>query len=447
MTHDKREDWTPSNSAEPHTRRSFLKHSAATLGAAGLAAGGLPTTGARAQAKFTDWGWPTPHAQISSKSIDWLKSKGWWPLQVAWNPLWSDGNLVLFAMQHFKLLAQRGLEAQFPPFLAAGLMNEVFVPGKIQIAQAGSLGLLRIIDLKIPVAAPVCYPAQRQAFLVPPDSPLKSMADLKDQKVLKRPAECGITVGSTNHLGLLIAAKVLGLKEGSDFVIKNMAPPDILTMPKGVDVTGMWEPNVLLMTEFRKNAKILEPIDTYEVFNGYSYIRGEIEQNAPDVIQAYVDAFLEARLLARLKSKELLAAFAAHDSQRGRDPKLIERDAEIHVLNPKPTLNYPFEDAKGFWGNLEAYQAGVMTDAGVLKRRYTDAEFKSILRPKYLADAFGRLGWNMPKQPAFLPADWKGEAGKPPYPPYGVMHMGRQDFPGPGDLAKEWSFGGKTFKP
>jgi ABC-type nitrate/sulfonate/bicarbonate transport system substrate-binding protein len=445
MSHDRNQHDVSRSQRGDHTRREFLKDGALASGA--IALGGLLSGEASGQAIFTEWGWPKPYRAVSAKSIDWLKSKGWWPLQVAWNPLWSDGNLVLFVMQHYKLLQERGLEGQFPAFLAAGLMNEVFVPGRIQIAQAGSLGLLRIIDLKIPAAAPICFPAQRQAFLVPLDSPLKSLADLKDQKVLKRPAECGITIGSTNHLGLLIAAKVLGLREDKDYVIKNMGPADIITMPKGIDLVGIWEPNVLLMTEFRKNARILELIDTYEVFNGYSYIRGEIEENAPDVIQAYVDAFLEARLIARLKNREVLAAFTAHDSQRGRDPKLIERDAEIHVLNPKPTLNYPFEDAKGFWIDLETYQAGVMADANILKRRYTDADFKSVIRPRYLADAFGRIGWAVPKQPAFLPGNWKGEAGKPPYPAYGLMHVGKQEFPGSGDLVKDWSFGGRTFKP
>ena len=36
---------------------------------------------------------------------------------------------------------------------------------------------------------------------------------------------------------------------------------------------------------------------------------------------------------------------ASSVSQRGRDPKLIERDIEIHVINPKPTKNFLFENA------------------------------------------------------------------------------------------------------
>lgn len=435
--------------AQPQgTRREFLKDGLAVSAAVGLGMTGTGLNRARAQTQeFSEWGWPMPYRKVSQKSIDWLKSKGWWPLKIAWNPHWSDGNVVVFVMKMNKLMEARGVEVEYPAFYAAGFMNEVYIPGQIQIAQAGSLGLLRIIDLKVPTAAVLAYSGQRQAFLVPPDSPLKSMADLKGGKVLGRPAEIGITFTSTTHMGLLIAAKVLGLQEGKDFVIKNMGPADILTMPKGIDVTAMWEPNVLFMTEFRKNARVLEPVDTYEIHNGYSYVRGELEQNAPDVIQAYVDAFVEARLLARLRQKETLAALSADETQRGRDPGLIARDAEIHVFNPKPTLNYPFVDTRGFWATLETFQVGVMADARVLQRKYTEDEFKAVLRPSYIADTYGRLGWATPKLPAFVPTDWKGEAGKPPYPPYGVSVMGPQKFPEPGDLTKEWVFAGNVHRP
>lgn len=420
----------------PYPRREFLCQGLALAG--GLALGGQFATSTQAEAATvaTEWGWPTPYEKVSPKSIEWLKAKGWWPLQVAWNPLWSDGNVVLFVMQHYKLLEKRGIEVQYPSVLTAGLMNEVFIPGKVQIAQAGSLGLLRLIDLKIPTAAVCTYPAQRQAFLVPPDSPLKNgLKDIKGGKVLGRPAVCGVTIGSTNHLGLLIAAKVLGLTEGKDYILKNTGPAEIITMPKGIDVTAIWEPNVISMTEIRKNARILESVDTYEVFNGYSYARGELEQGAPDVLQAYTDAFIEARLIARHDPDGVLAAFAIHPSQRGRDPVLIKKDAEIHVFNPKPTINYPFENSRGFWISLEAYQAGVMADAGILQRRYTDTDFKAVLRNQYLGRTFAKLGWAIPKSPGFLPTDWHGMAGKPPYPPYGLMYMGKQPFPETGDLA------------
>ena len=428
------------------SRRQIL----AGVAAAGVATYGLseiPAAAAPAD-EWTEWGWPKPYTGVSSKSVDWLKSKSWWPLQVAWNPAWSDGNLILFVMKHYKLLEARGIEAQYPAFLSAGLMNEVYVPGRAQIVQAGSLGLLRVIDLKVPTSAVISYPAQRQAFLVPPSSPFKGpLTELKDQKVLGRPAVIGITVGATTQMGLLIAAKVYDLKEGTDYVIRNMGPDDILTMPKGVDIVSMWEPNLLLLTEFRKTARIIDLVDRYELYNGYSYIRGEVEQNAPDVVQAYVDAFIEARLITKLKPDEVLAAFAADELQRGRDPILIKRDVEVHVLNPKPTINYLFVDNMGIWAGVESYQTGVMADANVLKRKYSPEEFKAVLKPQFMENTFQKLGWAVPSRPGFIPLDWKGEPTKPPYPTYGVMAAGKQNFPESGDLVKPWIFAGKTYQP
>jgi len=427
------------------TRRTLIK---GAVGLSGVALGATKSGLLFAQnlPTLSDWGWPKQHERISEKSIAWLKSKGWWPLRVAWNPNWSDGNATLFAMRQHDLLAKRGLSAEFVPLLTAGLMNEAFIPGNVQVAQAGSLGLLRLVDLKVPAIAVAAYPAQRQAFLVPNDSPLKNgLQDLKGQKVLKRAAVVGVTVGSTNHLGLLIAAKTLGLEDGKDFIIKNMGPADIILMPQGIDVVGIWEPNVLLMTEIRKNARILELIDRYEVFNGYSYMRGELEANAPDVVQAYCDAFLEAKLIVRHDPERLIADFTKDVSQRGRDETLIRRDVLIHVVDPKPTLNYVFENTKGFFSDLEIFQAGIMQDAGVLKRRYSIDELMGVLRPGYLGKSFQKLNWKIPNQPVFIPAGWKGEIGKPPYPDYGLMLMGKQEFPEKGDLTGPWSFKGRKY--
>src|SRR4029078_12589022 len=141
-------------------RRRFVERGIAIAGAAGLVPDLLLSRAAHA-ADPSSWGWPLPYNQVSEKSVAWLKSKGWWPLQVGWNPLWSDGNVVLFAMQHYKLLQQRGVEAAYTPLRAGSNFNEGYAPARIQVAQAGSLGLLRVIDLKIPTAALATYPAQR----------------------------------------------------------------------------------------------------------------------------------------------------------------------------------------------------------------------------------------------------------------------------------------------
>ncbi|HVC31549.1 MAG TPA: hypothetical protein VND24_10205, partial [Steroidobacteraceae bacterium] len=52
----------------------------------------LTATPALAQQKFTDWGWPLPYQRVSQKSVQWLKSKGWWPVEVAFQAPWSGQN-------------------------------------------------------------------------------------------------------------------------------------------------------------------------------------------------------------------------------------------------------------------------------------------------------------------------------------------------------------------
>src|ERR1700687_1592503 len=81
MDSSKSDDSKTPESAESATRldrRKFLGTVAATAG--GLLLGDLACSdGARAQSgqKFTDWGWPQPYDQISTKLKQWLERKVW----------------------------------------------------------------------------------------------------------------------------------------------------------------------------------------------------------------------------------------------------------------------------------------------------------------------------------------------------------------------------------
>jgi len=376
--------------------------------------------------------------QVSSKSIDWLKSKGWWPLQVHINPTWSDGNMVLAVMKEAKLLEKRGIETAYQSFTAASYVNAAYIPGHLQIAQAGELGLYAVMGLKVPTAAVVVYPAQLQGFMVPPNSPLKSLRDLKDAKVLGRPAVYGVTIGSTPQIGWEIAVDTLGLTPDKDFKIANLAPPDIVTMPSGIDVVGIWEPLVSQMTHFIKNARVLEPTGRYEFFSGYTYLRGEIADSAPDVVQAYVDAFVEAQIWMNAHQSDALAMLEKQPAAAGQNPALIKQQAESYNFWPKPTKNYPFKDQRGFWIDVLEYQSKVAHQNGHLKQELARSDFETVLRPEFMADTYKRLGWAVPSSPMYVPKNWTGVVGKPPYPAYlwnGIDLSGPEPFPTKGDLA------------
>lgn len=377
-------------------------------------------------------------SQISSKSVDWLKSKGWWPLQVHINPTWTDGNLTIAVMKEGKLLEKRGIETAYQSFTAASYVNAAYIPGHLQVAQAGELGLCAVMGLKVPTVAVVVYPAQLQGFMVPLNSPLKSLSDLKDQKVLKRPAVYGVTIGSTPQLGWQIACSTLGLVQDKDYKIANLSPPDIITMPAGIDIVGIWEPLVSQMLLIHKNARMLEPIGKYEFFSGYSYIRGEIAENAPDVIQAYTDAFVEAQLWADKHQSEALEMLVKQPLASAQNPALLKQQANLYNFWPKPTKNYPFKDTHGFFSGLLEYQSSIAHQQGFLKADLSKADFENALRPDFMANTYKRLGWAVPSSPMYVPKNWAGIVGKPPYPAYmwnGVNISGPEPFPTRSDLA------------
>jgi len=56
------------------------------------------------------------------------------------------------------------------------------------------------------------------------------------------------------------------------------------------------------------------------------------------------------------------------------------------------------------------------------------------------------LGWKLPAQPPFIPANWAGKVGQVPYPAYASEDTLKspQPFPEKGDLTRPWYFAGTT---
>ncbi len=430
-------------------RRKFLGHAAKAAG--GLIAGNLLGTGnAQAQAgaqQFTEWGWPTPYEQISAKSRQWLESKGWWPISAAWIVVWSGQELINHTLQSQKLLEKRGIEVKWQTFVAAGFSNEAFIPGRIQLASTGGLGVLALISNKVPTSALAVHsPGITHAATVPLDSPLKSLADLKDARVLKRPAIVGTTTGSTNHFGFIAAANYLGLKENQDFTLRSSPPGDLATGPKGLDVYTIWEPHVSYSTEVLKSTRMLEALDPYYIYSGYYYTRRELEENAPDVAQAMTDAFVEAVLWNKANQEQAITSLMALPAYGRLSRDLIKKMSERNLFWPKPTVYYPFDDPNGLWPKEETRISEWAHSTGASKNKVSNEDWRNVRRTRYMAGTFEKLGWKVPDKPPFLPRDFGG-VGNLPYKPYGASLLsGPAPFPEAGELTKPWTFMGKTHK-
>lgn len=433
-------------------RREFLVSTANVLG--GLAIGNVAAPvsakaeGAAGAAKFTDWGWPQPYEQISAKSKQWLESKGWWPLNAAWIVVWSGQEMIGSVLQNEKLLEKRGIETKWQTFVAAGFSNEAFIPGRIQLASTGGLGVLALLSNKVPTRALAVHsPGITHAATVPLDSPLKSLSDLRGAKVLKRPAVVGTTTGSTNHFAFIAAAHYLGLTENQDFTLRSTPPGDLATGPKGLDVYTIWEPHVSYSTDVLKVTRLLESLDPYYIYSGYYYAREEIEQNAPDVVQLMTDAFIESVLWAKANPDKAVDQLMSNPAYGRLNRDLIKNMSERYLFWPKPTVYYPFDDIDGIWPKEEARISDWAFDTGAVKNKVTATDWLNVRRTSYMRSTFDKLGWKVPARPPFLPADFGG-VGNLPYKPYAAALLhGPAPFPEPGELTKPWSFMGKTYQP
>src|SRR2546430_797644 len=328
-------------------RRRFLGYTAVATGSL-LASGLGQARPAVAQPQFTEWGWPLPYEQISTKSRQWLQGKGWWPLNAGFIVMWSGEELLGSILMNEKLLEKRGLEMKWQTFVAAGFSNEAFIPGRTQVANTGALGVLALLANNVPTRALATQtPGITHEALVPLDSPLKSLSDLKDQKVLKRPAVVGTTTGSTNHFGFIAASHHLGLKENQDFTLRSLPPGELATMPKGLDVTTIWEPHASNSVEVLKTSRRLESLNPYYLYSGYYYTRREVEENAPDVAQALTDAFVEAILWGKANTEKAMSELFALPQYASVNKALNKRMSGLYFFWPKPTVYYPFDDANG----------------------------------------------------------------------------------------------------
>ena len=213
---------------------------------------------------FTDWGWPQPYERVSDKSIAWLKQKGWWPLAVGWQGPFSGQNTINVVMDKAGLLEKRGLDAKFQVFAAGPDVNEAIAAARIQIGNGGNFPFTSLLDRGIPVRAiAVVAPNLKHSTVVPLDSPVKSLADLKDSNP---PATIGIVTGSSAEFYFTQAAEVVGLRIGKDVILKNMPPGEQLLMVKGIGAVVPWEPSVTIITDDRKTGREVDTIFPYNFY-------------------------------------------------------------------------------------------------------------------------------------------------------------------------------------
>jgi len=420
----------------------FIGRITASLVLAAVAIGA--GTAIAAAQSFTDWGWPQPYEKVSDKSVAWLKEKGWWPLGVGWQGPFSGQNTINVVMDKAGLLAKRGLEAKYQVFAAGPDVNEAVASARVQVGNGGNFPFTSLLDRGVPVRAiAVIAPNLKHSTVVPLDSPLKKLADLKGSNPS---ATIGIVTGSSAEFYFTQAADIVGLQIGKDVILKNMPPAEQLLLPRGIAAVVPWEPSVTILTEERKTGREIDTIFPYNFYEGRFYVRQELIDNAPDVVQAISDAFMEATLWIRLYPEKAADLLAEEPMLKNYGKALLLQQTQLYNNLYKPTYSYPF--AK-LWGEEDARIAKWLKERNRLTKTLTAQDYEKSFDLRFMNRTYERLGWKIPANPPFLPANWSGKVGQLPYPAYdNVTTLSKpQPWPEAGDLTKSWTFAGKTYQP
>jgi len=423
---------------QKQSRPRFRILAAATLAA--LLSGIVP---ASAQS-FTDWGWPQPYERVSQKSVDWLKQKGWWPIGVGWQGPFSGQNTINVVMDKAGLLEQRGIEAKFQVFAAGPDVNEAVASARVQVGNGGNFPFTSLLDRGVPVKAiAVVAPNLKHSTVVPLDSNIKKLADFKGSNP---PATIGIVTGSSAEFYFTQAAEVVGLQIGKDVILKNMPPSEQILMAKGIGAVVPWEPSVTIITENRKTGTEVDTIFPYNFYEGRFYVRQELIDNVPDVVQSISDAFMEATLWIRLNPDKAADLLAAEPMLKNFGKELLLQQTKLYNNLYKPTYSYPFA---AMWGEEDARIAKWLKERNRLTKALTANDYEASFDTRFMENTYQKLGWKIPTRAPFLPPNWSGKIGQLPYPEYAnaVTLKEPQLWPEAGDLTRPWTFDGKTYKP
>ena len=423
---------------QKQSRPRFRILAAATL--AVLLSGIVP---ASAQS-FTDWGWPQPYERVSQKSVDWLKQKGWWPIGVGWQGPFSGQNTINVVMDKAGLLEQRGMEAKFQVFAAGPDVNEAVASARVQVGNGGNFPFTSLLDRGVPVKAiAVVAPNLKHSTVVPLDSNIKKLADFKGSNP---PATIGIVTGSSAEFYFTQAAEVVGLQIGKDVILKNMPPSEQILMAKGIGAVVPWEPSVTIITENRKTGTEVDTIFPYNFYEGRFYVRQELIDNVPDVVQSISDAFMEATLWIRLNPDKAADLLAAEPMLKNFGKELLLQQTKLYNNLYKPTYSYPFA---AMWGEEDARIAKWLKERNRLTKALTANDYEASFDTRFMENTYQKLGWKIPTRAPFLPPNWSGKIGQLPYPEYAnaVTLKEPQLWPEAGDLTRPWTFNGKTYKP
>lgn len=250
---------------------------------------------------------------------------------------------------------KHNIKIVFRSFTYGAPENQAMAAGELQIASAG-MGPAVIAASRLPSTLIAITILEQTAIIVPKDSPLKRVAELKGKKVAF-PGE-----GSQQYPLLLKALADAGLKQTDITLFKtDGAQVPTLLQNKSVDAGITWDPhvsNALAAGHSRvliKAEKIMPIMQGHYVGNG-EYVHNDFLAKRPEVVQDLVTA--NVRAIAYIL----------------KDPKGAAKMWAKQIGFPENVINYSLSEGISVYSmnvvpekaTLDAY-AKFLKDAKILK--------------------------------------------------------------------------------
>src|SRR5260370_2835 len=129
---------------------------------------------------------------------------------LGWKGSFSGTNTINVVMDKAGLLGKHGLGVKYQVFAAGPDVNEAVASARVQVGNGGNFPFTSLLDRGVPVRAiAVIAPNLKHSTVVPVDSPLKKLADLKGSNPS---APVGIVTGSPAEFYVTPAAEGVGLQ-------------------------------------------------------------------------------------------------------------------------------------------------------------------------------------------------------------------------------------------
>lgn len=263
-------------------------------------------------------------------------------IRIGWQVPWATQGQVVQVLKHTDALELNGLQAEFKGFNYGGPLNEAALAGDVDALFTADQPAATLIAKggKYTIVARLMY--NRVAIYVPPDSPLRSVADLKGKKI-------AMPFGAAAQRDALKAIKEAGVDPAKEITAINL---DIYEqnniVQRGsksswgdIDALVGFDPTPAIL-EFKGLARMLHVGQVVSVV----LISDSYLKTNPDESKRFLQAFLQAWHYYATHQPQANQWFQ-EESRLEFDPRVLDLAASVEpnikartIIELRPTLNH-----------------------------------------------------------------------------------------------------------